>query len=344
VADSRGVPARFCQVSDAGGVVALVDKVTRPVSAELTAARRRWTWFDHMARAWQRLSDVNGGRMAAAVTYAGFLAVFPLFALAFAVLGVLLRRYPSLMHSIERSLSTDFPGLVGGKHGLDLNSIAHHAGTIGIFGLVALVVTGLNWVDALRSAERAVHKRREEPNNFFIRKLLDLGVLLGLGLIALASVGVTTLSAGMSDRVASWLGAAPGLAGWLVAGSGLVVSVLMDVLLFGYLLVGLPRLGMPWRDTLGAAVLGAVGFELLKQVGTWYVGRTTHNALYGTFAIAIGLLLWVNLVTRLLMICSAWLATACDVLERAPGQSVPDTCPSPSSGSRDGAEPAAAGR
>ncbi|MFL6074574.1 MAG: YihY/virulence factor BrkB family protein [Mycobacteriales bacterium] len=325
-------------------MVALVDKVRQPVTAELTAARRRWTWFDHVARTVQRLGEVNGGRMAAAVTYAGFLALFPLFALAFAVFGVLLGRYPSLLDSAERALSNDFPGLVGGRHGLDLNSIAHHAGTVGVFGLVGLVLTGLNWVNALRSAERAVHRRREEPNNFFIRKLLDLGVLAGLGVIAAVSVAITTLSAGMSDRVAGWLGSSHPVIGWLVATSGLVVSLLLDVLLFGYLLVGLPRLGMPWRDTLGAAVLGAVGFELLKQVGTWYVGRTTHNALYGTFAIAIGLLLWVNLVTRLLMICSAWLATACDVLERAPGQSVPDTCPSPSSGSRDGAEPAAAGR
>jgi len=334
-------------VSDAGSVVALVDKVTRPVSAELTAARRRWSWFDHVVRTVQRFGEVKGGRIAAAVTYTGFLAVFPLFALAFAVFGVLLSRYPALMSSAERSLSNDFPGLVGGKHGLDLNSIAHHAGTVGLLGLLGLIFTGLNWVDALRSAERAVHKRRQEPNNFVVRRLLDLGMLAGLGGIALASVAITTLSAGMSDRVAGWFGSTPELGGWLVAGSGLVVSLLLDVLLFGYLLIGLPRLGMPWRDTLGAAVLGAIGFELLKQVGTWYVGRTTHNALYGTFAIAIGLLLWVNLVTRLLLYCSAWLATACEVLERAPDQSVPETCPSPSSAPAEAGEPtepAAAGR
>jgi membrane protein len=51
-------------------------------------------------------------------------------------------------------------------------------------------------------------------------------------------------------------------------------------------------------------------FELLKRVGALYIERTTENPLYGSFAVIVGLLVWINVVSRMFLICAAWTVTA----------------------------------
>jgi len=51
-------------------------------------------------------------------------------------------------------------------------------------------------------------------------------------------------------------------------------------------------------------------FELLKRAGAFYIERTTENPLYGSFAVVVGLLVWINIVSRMLLVCAAWVVTA----------------------------------
>ena len=66
----------------------------------------------------------------------------------------------------------------------------------------------------------------------------------------------------------------------------------------------------PFRRVLRGALLAAVLFEVLKRVGAIYIDRTTENPLYGIFAVVVGLLVWINLVSRLFLLCAAWTVTA----------------------------------
>jgi membrane protein len=50
-------------------------------------------------------------------------------------------------------------------------------------------------------------------------------------------------------------------------------------------------------------------FEVLKRVGAVYIERTTENPVYGTFAVIVGLLVWINIVSRMLLFCAAWTVT-----------------------------------
>ena len=63
---------------------------------------------------------------------------------------------------------------------------------------------------------------------------------------------------------------------------------------------------------LRGAVFGAVGFEVIKSLGAFYVGRTTSKgeATYGTFAVVVGLLLFLNLVSRLILLTAAFVVTS----------------------------------
>jgi membrane protein len=56
-------------------------------------------------------------------------------------------------------------------------------------------------------------------------------------------------------------------------------------------------------------VLGAVGFEALKLLATFLIARTTSNPVYATFGVIVGLLVWINFVSKLMMFAAAWTAT-----------------------------------
>lgn len=147
--------------------------------------------------------------------------------------------------------------------------------------------------------------------NFVARKLKDVLILGGLGLVLLASMAVSGLMTTITGRLLEVIGLEGSSAGRLILSIlGPVAALIIDVALFVYLFIGLPRLHVPVRRVLKGALFAAVGFEVLKLVGAWFVAKTTTNPIYGTFAVIVGLLVWINLVTRFLLFAAAWTVIA----------------------------------
>jgi membrane protein len=73
----------------------------------------------------------------------------------------------------------------------------------------------------------------------------------------------------------------------------------------------LPRVSQPFRKVITSAVFGAVGFEVIKFAGAFYVARTTSKgeATYGAFAVVVGLLLFLNLISRWILLTAAFAVT-----------------------------------
>lgn len=282
------------------------------VGARIRAARKRWRWFDHAARAYTRHNEVQGSQLAAAITYYGFLSFFPLLALAFAVVGYISGAYPGAQDAVTQAVQASFPSLIGpGPGHINIQDVIDAKAGAGIIGLVGLFYAGLGWLDALRAALRRVFGTSDVPLDFVKKKAVDVVVLIALGFALLASLVVTTLATAVTRQV---LGAV-GLDDKLVAVALLkVVSValalLADTMLFSILLSRLSGARQSWRQVRAAAGLGAVGFELLKVAGAFLIVRTTQNPVYAAFGVVAGLLIWINLVSQLLMYVAAWGATA----------------------------------
>ena len=51
-------------------------------------------------------------------------------------------------------------------------------------------------------------------------------------------------------------------------------------------------------------------FEILKTVGSLLVKGATHNPVYGVFAVVVGLLVWINYLSRFTLFVAAWTVTA----------------------------------
>jgi membrane protein len=274
---------------------------TRRAAAAWQWTRRR-RWFDHLVRAALRYDHADGGRLAAAITYYAFFAVFALALLGFAAFGFLLDD-PAVAHSVQHYVTQAMPRL-------DVQALRRARGTVGVIAFVGLPVTGWFWVDALRSSVRKVWQLPEYPGGLLVRILIDLLVLVLLGLLLAASLAVAFVTTALASRVVNTVSTDPGPTRVLLAMVGVFVGVAVNTLLSIAVLTGLPRLRMPLRRVLGPALLVALGLELLKSLGRVYVQHTEANPTYQVVAGTVGLLVFLNVVNQLLLFAAALTATS----------------------------------
>ncbi|MFG3055619.1 YihY/virulence factor BrkB family protein [Kitasatospora sp. NPDC048239] len=258
-------------------------------------------------RVYEHFTAARGNRLAGAVTFFGFLALFPLLTVALAIAVATLS--DSRIDELQKRISDQLPGI---SDSLNLPSLVANAGAVGLVSGVLLLLSGLGWVDTMRTSIRDIWQLPEEDGNPVLRKAWDCVVLGGLGLISLFSLAASAAGTTLAGRIADWIGLGTGgPGGYLLTGVGLLIAIASDAVLFAYLLAPFPRIGgQHRRDVLQGALIGAVGFELLKILLASYLGSVAGRSLYGAFGVPVALLLWINFVSRLLMYCVAWTAVA----------------------------------
>ncbi|MEU3468657.1 YihY/virulence factor BrkB family protein [Streptomyces sp. NPDC006687] len=273
-----------------------------PVIGPLVAAVMR----SHAWRSYERLDRVHWSRLAAAITFISFLALFPLITVAAAVGAALLSQ--EQLDQLQESLAKQVPGI---SDQLDLPGLVANAGTVGLVAGALLLFTGIGWIGSMRDCLRVVwEKDDEDQGNPFVRKGKDALVLLGLGGAALASATASIIGSTAVGKLGGFIGIPrEGAGGALLRAGAFLVGVLAAFLLLLYLLTLLPGVEPPRGRLLQAALLGAAGFELLKLLLSGYMRGVAAKSMYGAFGVPIALLLWINFTAKLLLFCAAWTAT-----------------------------------
>ncbi len=260
----------------------------------------------HVWRSYERLDRVHWARLAAAITFISFLALFPLIAVGAAVAAALLS--DEQVDTIKDKLADQVPGI---SDQLGIDGLIANAGTVGLVAGALLLFTGVGWVGSMRECLRAVWELDDvQQANPVVAKVKDAVLLVGLGGAALATLAVSTIGSTAVGRTADLIGIPEdGAGGILLRVAALAVAVVADFLLLLYLLTLLPGVEPPRRRLVVAALLGAVGFELLKLLLGSYMREVAGKSMYGAFGVPIALLLWINFTAKLLLFCAAWTAT-----------------------------------
>jgi hypothetical protein len=154
-------------------------------------------------RAVARLDAVQWARLAAAITFTSFVALFPLITVGAAIGAALLSE--DQLGKLQDKIAAQAPGLTDL---LNLNGLVAHAGTVGLIAGALLLVVGVNWVGALRGCLRAVWEKEQDPGNPFLLRLKDAGVLVGLGVVGLVALG----SSVFANSAVGWAADRVGLA------------------------------------------------------------------------------------------------------------------------------------
>jgi len=267
-------------------------------------------------RVWSRFGESRGNLLAAGIAYYGFFSIFPAVAIAAVIFGFVLRGHPELVDSVARSLNQSLPNFVktaDNPNGL-LELKAPKVSVLTIGGLVAvvsLILSGVGWVGAMRDAIRAMFGLAGSPGNLITDKLRDLGVFASLGVGVLLSGILTSLlgsgASGLAQRVG--LGESP----VLVTVVGLVVGFAVDVGVMVLLLRVLSGAPLPWPDVRKGALLGGVGLSVVKIFGVQLISNATKSPLFGSIVLVIGLLFWLNLIARIVLLAASWVADDIDV-------------------------------
>ncbi|WNI22907.1 YihY/virulence factor BrkB family protein [Streptomyces sp. ITFR-16] len=260
----------------------------------------------HAYRSYETLVRVHWARLAAAITFISFLALFPLIAVGAAIGAALLS--DKQLDKIEDKIAEQVPGI---SDQLGIDNLVAHAGTVGLVAGALLLFTGVGWVGSMRDCLRAVWEKDDlDEGNPVLRKLKDAGVLFGLGGAALVTLAISSVGSVAVGWVADLLNIPEdGAGGVLLRIAALLVAVVADFLLLLYLLTLLPGVEPPRRRLMVAALVGAVGFELLKLLLGSYMRGVASKSMYGAFGVPIALLLWINFTAKLLLFCAAWTAT-----------------------------------
>jgi membrane protein len=286
----------------------------RRVTAKLERFRGRHHKLDHVIHMVTHYSSVGGNAQAGAVTFFGFLSVFPILALGFFAVGMLAQVYPDLKADISTVIENVLPGVVGSDQGeIPLSTFENYAATVGTVGLLVLLYSGLGWLSGMRVALETmfVLPEKEHPN-FVFGKLRDLGTLVLLGLVLLVSVALSALVAGFSELLLEWVGAdpdgvVPNALLWLLS-HGLAVGASTVLLLALFKLLAQPH--VPRRSLFDGALLGAIGFEVLKAAAYFLIEQTKGNPAFQVFGVSLILLIWINYFSRLVLYAASYAYTS----------------------------------
>lgn len=247
---------------------------------------RGFGWLVTVLAVQKRFGEVQGGHLAASITLMAFLSIFPLMVVGVAVVGF-----------VASAGTIDVPGRMiealglpaGGeaasqiRDSVETAQESRRAATV--VGLAGLLWAGLGLVGALQNAYNSVWQVRGRGLRDRVAGLLWL---VGAALIFLLSFAVTA--------AISFLPA-------FLTPVNVVVGAAISFGLFMWSARVLANRDVGWWALLPGALLGAIGFEILKVFGAVYVPQTIANSssLYGSIGLVFALLAWLFFFGRLLV-------------------------------------------
>jgi membrane protein len=262
--------------------------VPESVRRWIRALRERWGWFDVAALAKGRFDELQGGHLAGAITLAAFLSLFPLLLVAAAVLGFFSSERPDLTGEVLQALALPPEGDAADFVRDVITNAEQSRRAASVLGFLGLLWSGLGLVAALQYAYNSVW---QVTGRGIKDRAVGLLWLLGAGLLFLGSFGLTALV----KVLPAWL-----------APLQLVLAIIVSTGLFLWASKILPNRDVGWRALLPGAILGALGFEVLKIVGGYYVPKaiSSSSALYGSLGVVFAILAWLLFFGRLVVYSS----------------------------------------
>ncbi|HVV90016.1 MAG TPA: YihY/virulence factor BrkB family protein [Solirubrobacterales bacterium] len=231
----------------------------------------------------KKFGEDEGGSMVSLIAYRAFFSLFPLLLLLTTILGYVLAGNEELRREVVNGTLSQFPIIGNQLKGGELRG----SGIALAVGIVGSLLAGLGVVLETESTfNRCWGVPKADERGFVGSRLRAIGLLLVLGGLAVVSTIVSGLAAGGAD----FLGA-----GGKVA--GLAIATLLNLFVFGAVFRLLTTDTVETRALFPGIVVATVGWEILQVIGGWYISHEVQNAsaVYGTFALVIGLLAWIHL-------------------------------------------------
>jgi membrane protein len=224
--------------------------------------------------------------MAAGVAYYAFLSIFPLLLGLIAVFGFFLPS-ANLQNTLLNYAGDNIPGATN----ILKENITNIIELRGAMGVVSIIVFFWGASAMLRAVSRAINHAWgiKRYRSFFIRKASELGMVFGIGILFLLSLGASALISllrGVLNLPAADL---------IIMNAGSrILAFLLIIVVFLLLYKFIPNARTHWRDIWPGAILAAVLFEIARSLFVFYLENfANYQLLYGSIASIIVLLVWI---------------------------------------------------
>lgn len=236
-----------------------------------------------LLRVHERFGEIRGTALANGIALQTFLSVFPLLLVAIAVIGFIAADDPSFTDDVIEELSLEGDSAEQITTAIENAKDSRQAASV--IGVAGLLLSGLNLVTAI---QRSVDAAWQTFGKGVMEKVRAL-MWLGGALVVFAS----------TFAVSILINFLPGFLSPL----SILVGLGINVALFLWTFTALGRLPVGIRARLPGALFCAVGFEILKIVGSVYVPTLVGNsqALYGSLGIVFALIAWLAFFGRLIV-------------------------------------------
>ncbi|MCS5716493.1 YihY/virulence factor BrkB family protein [Herbiconiux sp. CPCC 205716] len=259
-----------------------------------------------------RFGASGGEIMASGMSFQAVFAIFAGIWVGFSIFGIVLAGNPELMDAVIGQLSNAIPGLIGDEGAIKPEALAEARilGWTGAIALIGLVLTAVGWLASTRDSIRRLFKLDPPTTNFALLKLKDFGLAIAFGIAIILSSAVSLISNQGLSLAFDLLGIdtrSPfaGVVGWLV---GVLVVFAFDTLVLAAAFRVLSGVKIPMRRLLAGAAIGGAALGVLKILGSQLLGGATSNPLLASFAVIIGIMIFLNLVCRVILIAATWIA------------------------------------
>ena len=139
----------------------------------------------------ERLGDIDATHRAAGVAYYAFLSIFPLVLGLIAIFGYFL---PSvdLQANLLKFVGDNIPGAVNIIEE-NIPTIIELRGVMSVLGIVIFLWGASSMFSAISLAINRAWDINQYKRHFFIRKASELGMVFGIGILFLLSVGTSAI-------------------------------------------------------------------------------------------------------------------------------------------------------
>lgn len=262
--------------------------MARTLTARVTELRSRSGLFDVLWRTADEARIDGQRRLAAEITYYAFFSLFPLLMVFVSLMEAVFDKKTS--EEIVTSVLGQFP--VVGADIVGNIATPQGRGFAAAVGIVLALWAGSHAFESFEHAILVVWKGPGVAPIPFVRGRLGAFMLMGI-------LGVAILVTTIIGSLLAAIELMPGLVKPLTFVVSLALNAGVILVVFRVMAPG----RQTWRSQVPGAVIGGIGWSVLQTLGAYFVRYFVKGAsdVYGTFAVVIGLLTWINIQVRLIL-------------------------------------------
>jgi membrane protein len=235
----------------------------------------------------EKLGDIDATHRAAGVAYYAFLSLFPLLLGLIAVFGFFLPSV-NLQDALLKFVGDNIPGATNILK-QNITSIIELRGAMSVLGIVVFFWGASGMFSAISLAINRAWDVSRYRRHFFIRKAGELGMVFGIGILFLLSLGASAIISvlrGVFDLPAVDL--------IMVNVGSRLVAFLLILAVFLLLYKFIPNTRTYWRYIWPGALLAAILFEIARTLFVFYIDSfANYQLIYGSIASIIVLFVWI---------------------------------------------------